>query len=132
MKQQQVSLYNANNNLQISKPKKDADKVHDEFSDLFANIKSALRFAFFACFISYVAFLFISVTSDVKDGGTLSVHAVISKIRQHVRYLNQNIPIFNYLWGKLSALLYSHQLNYVIFLSSLIGTVVLLIFLFKI
>lgn len=90
-----------------------------------AQAKRALRFALFVCAISYGAILLAAASADASDGG--GIRSVAVRLRAHAAWVCEHVPVLSILTRKVAALLHAHQLNFLIFIASLIGTVAVLL-----
>lgn len=103
------------------------DIIQDKFDNFFSKGYNIIRLLVFIIIMIYLLFSFISAMASLPDGESMTLTFFFKYILQNFKDLRENIPIFEYLFTKISNLISAKQVNFLIFLSSMLVTVLLLV-----
>ena len=100
--------------------------MQDRISNFFSKGYNIARFIFFIIIMLYLLYTLVTAISSVPEGQSLTISLFLSQIVKNFNDLKENFPIFQYLFTKISNLVSAKQVNFLIFLGSMLGTILML------
>lgn len=102
------------------------ERIQDRVDIFFSKGYNIVRLIFFIVVMIYLLYTFVTAMNSIPEGETLTITHFLSQILKNFNDLRENFPVFEYIYSKISNLISANQVNCLIFLSSMLGTVLVL------
>ena len=102
------------------------DQISIKLNQFFSKGWNVVRSVFFIICVSYGFFVLSSASSSLAEGESLTFSILLREIRQQFKFIQDNFPILNTVFTKFSNLISVRYTNFLLFLTSMISTVLLL------
>lgn len=102
------------------------EKMQNRIDEFFSKGYNIVRFIFFIIIMLFLLYTFVTAMASVPEGESLTISAFFSQIAKNFNALRENFPMFEYIYSKISNLISAKQVNFLIFLSTMLGTIIIL------
>lgn len=103
------------------------DQISIKLNQFFSKGWNVVRSVFFIICVSYGFFVLSSASSSLSEGESLTFSILLREIQQQFKFIQDNFPILNTVFTKFSNLISVRYTNFLLFLTSMISTVLLLV-----